>query len=153
MSFESAFYIKYAHLTDLTARQLLQTLLSLHNHTKNIDETYKTIEHIFGSNYTQEAYDKVCLIQNDFLTKRENLCVANEKICQYVRTCKENTDATYFRSAFLPGISSNTLNFIKKKKAHYEQIIEEHKIILDKQDTRLTTTINQINSIKIKLKP
>lgn len=151
MSFESAFYNKYAYLTDYTARELLQTLLALHNLTKTIDEILTRTTTPSDKNNSKLNYESVCLIQIEFLQKREILCVANEKICQHIRLCKERVDAAHTNIACFPGVPPNTRIYIKSKKHHFDQITEVHKSILDKQDARLSLTIFNINNIKAKL--
>ena len=147
MSFESAFYNKYANLTNNSARELLQALLILHNHTKRVSYLFSKLEQNEFSE-TDISYAEICLIQENFLKNREFLCQANEMICSVIRERKQHIDVAYDSNCSLPGIKPNTLNYIKKKQYHYKHITDEHKHILDKQDLRLTNTIEQLKQLK-----
>lgn len=150
MSFESAFYNKYAYLTNHSARELLKALLSLYNHAKHISLVAEQINQ--GNEDRSKTYELICTIQTEFLLKREMLCNANELICQSLKERKKCIDIAYESIAKLPGVNSNSLLFIKRKQYHYEQIIQEHNIILDKQDAWMTSTIETMNKTKEALK-
>lgn len=147
MSFESAFYNKYAHLTNYSARELLQTLICLYNHTKLINQINDSVIQNGDDVCKANSILLVRTIQDDFLTKREMLCLSNEMICQKIRKTKQNFDAAYETISKVPEVSARSVSYIKKKKNHFDQISIEHALILDKQDARLTSTIEIMNKI------
>lgn len=148
MSYESAFYNKYAHLTPHSPRDLLKTLLALHTHTKHIDAISSQINEDTLPENPNMTYGLVCKIQEDFLSKRELLCNANEQICEVIRGFKQSTENAYNSHVNSCSVDSTLLTRIKSQKYHFEQITEEHKQILQKQDDRLITTIDKINTLK-----